>query len=328
MFNQPEKVLEQYDFVIRRMVKGRGNYICEAEDGMRVLLPFRGSKERAESICNILSRLNEYGWDAEQIFRTKEGEILAKDENENHYLVKSFVSGTECNPKSKEEMEQAVSLLAQFHKISRQYVQEVPECLKKEHLNPILQYEKHYRELVKVRNYIKARKRKNEFEMKFQTLYPHFMECAANSLEKLSKEELDLTGDCYGMCHGQFNQHNVIKTKTGFVIVNYEEMNYNPQIMDFVHFLRKMMEKNSWDENLGAALVESYTRIRPFQKREYQVLYLMLLFPEKFWKIANHYYNSHKAWLSGRDIEKLDKVMEQEEARMRFLEKIFSFVKE
>jgi hypothetical protein len=51
-----------------------------------------------------------------------------------------------------------------------------------------------------------------------------------------------------------------------------------------------------------------------------------LLFPEKFWKIANHYYNTHKAWISGRDIEKLDKVIAQEENRIKFLENLFSFV--
>ena len=46
-------------------------------------------------------------------------------------------------------------------------------------------------------------------------------------------------------------------------------------------------------------------------------------FPEKFWKISNHYYNSNKAWVSGRDIEKLEKVIEQEAKRLTFLEKAF-----
>jgi hypothetical protein len=52
-------------------------------------------------------------------------------------------------------------------------------------------------------------------------------------------------------------------------------------------------------------------------------LYVLLLFPEKFWKLANHYLSSHKAWVSGRDIEKLDRIMEQEGRRQEFLENLF-----
>ena len=54
-------------------------------------------------------------------------------------------------------------------------------------------------------------------------------------------------------------------------------------------------------------------------------LYVYLAYPEKFWKIANRYYNSHKAWLSGRNIEKLEKVVAQEDAREQFLKMLFHF---
>ena len=50
----------------------------------------------------------------------------------------------------------------------------------------------------------------------------------------------------------------------------------------------------------------------------------VMLFPEKFWKIADHYYGSHKAWIPKRDIEKLEKIISQEEERISFIEKVFS----
>ena len=36
--------------------------------------------------------------------------------------------------------------------------------------------------------------------------------------------------------------------------------------------------------------------------------------------------NSHKAWISQRDIEKLNKVIEQETQKAKFMEKLFSFI--
>ena len=52
-------------------------------------------------------------------------------------------------------------------------------------------------------------------------------------------------------------------------------------------------------------------------EREY--LCLRLAYPEKFWKIANHYYNANKAWGFGRYLEKLEKIKAEEENREQFL---------
>ena len=94
---------------------------------------------------------------------------------------------------------------------------------------------------------------------------------------------------------------------------------------DLAKYTRKALEKNRWNAELGRQMLMTYQRVRPFRTGELQQLYLRLLYPEKFWKIANRYYNSHKAWLSGRNIEKLEKVVAQEDAREQFLQMLFHF---
>ncbi len=324
MYNQPEAILDQYDLSINQITKGRGVYICDTDRGMMLLIPFRGSEERAAFLRQILCYFREEGMAVEQIYRTKEEEVLSEDEAGAKYLLKDMFAGSECSSRSREDMKTALGLLARFHRISCACCAEIPEFLKSEKNSLLLLYEKHNRELVKVKNYVRSRKKKNEFEMKFQEQYPHFIEHADRSLAQLRSREDEEKEYC--LCHGDFNQHNVIRGKDGWHIVNFEYMNYNLPVLDLANFLRKMLEKNNWNEELGMQLIESYTRIRPLSPEEYRQLYLVLLFPEKFWKIANHYYNSRKAWLSGRDIEKLGKVVAQEEARCRFLEKLFSFL--
>ena len=46
------------------------------------------------------------------------------------------------------------------------------------------------------------------------------------------------------LCHGDFNQHNVVHGPEGIQIINYENMSCNLQIADLANFLRKMLEKN------------------------------------------------------------------------------------
>lgn len=326
MYNQPEAILEQYDFDINQITKGRGTYICDTDQGMKLLTPFRGSKERAGFLRQMLAYLLEEGLLAEQIYLTKEGEVLAEDESGTKYLLKDMFVGNECSTRSREEMKAALELLAQFHVLSAACPIGIPDFMKGEKNAILPLYEKHYRELIKVKNYVKSRKKKNEFEMKFQEQYPHFVENACRSVELL--RECGSDPEDYLLCHGDFNQHNVLRMKENgsFCIVNFEYMSYNLPVMDLSNFLRKMLEKNNWNEDLGMSLIRSYSKVRELSSKEYRQMYFLLLFPEKFWKIANHYYNSHKAWLSGRDIEKLDKVMAQEEARSCFLENLFSFI--
>lgn len=83
--------------------------------------------------------------------------------------------------------------------------------------------------------------------------------------------------------------------------------------------------KNNWNAGLGMDLIRGYDRVRKLSPEELKYLYVYLAYPEKFWKIANRYYNSHKAWLSGRNIEKLEKVVAQEDAREQFLQMLFHF---
>ena len=72
-------------------------------------------------------------------------------------------------------------------------------------------------------------------------------------------------------------------------------------------------------------LVCAYDRVRRLTAVELNYLYLYMAYPEKFWKIANRYYNTHKAWVSGRNIEKLEKFIRQEDERERFLEMMRHF---
>ena len=128
------------------------------------------------------------------------------------------------------------------------------------------------------------------------------------------------------ICHGEFNQHNVIHQEHRWYIVNFENFMYSWSVMDLANFLRKMLEKSNWDIALGMRLIEIYDKHCSLSKESLRQLYGLLLFPEKFWKITNHYINSRKAWISGRDIEKLKKVIEQEQERLNFMENLFSIL--
>ena len=76
--------------------------------------------------------------------------------------------------------------------------------------------------------------------------------------------------------------------------------------------------KHSWDCDLGISMLDSYERVRPMDKKERKCLYYMFLFPEKYWKQLNFYYNTNKAWIPAKSTDKLKSLKNQEGARGRF----------
>lgn len=322
MYNQTEAILSQYEIEVREITKGRGFYICDTDKGKKLLVPFRGSKEKGMLLCRFLSTMQEYGFIVEQVLCTKEGEAVAEDDyTGERFLLKSYVEGTEISTSRLEEMREAVRILAIYHNISSKI--SLDETVLRRSEGTVEGLRRHYKELIKVKNYIRNRKKKNEFEQIYMNHFEHYRKQAETSFEMLEESQAGLL-----VCHGDFNQHNVVQKDGCYRMVHFENFEYNWPMVDLSNFVRKMLEKNDWSEVIGKSLIAEYGKYRPLQDAEYKQLSGLLLFPEKFWKVTNHYINSRKTWISGRDIDKLKKVIEQEEQRLIFVENVFSFQKE
>ena len=148
----------------------------------------------------------------------------------------------------------------------------------------------------------------------------------ANQVLELEKAQCVPEGTVQ-LCHGDFNQHNLIFAREGLALIGFEKMRYDLCVSDLTNFMRKILEKHNWSSGLGMDMVMAYNAVRELEPWELRQLYLKLLYPEKYWKIVNHYYNARKTWVSLRDIEKLTRLFEQETKREEFLSMLFYLVK-
>lgn len=185
---------------------------------------------------------------------------------------------------------------------------------------------RHNQEMKKIQRFISKLKRKNEFEKTFLKVYQQFYEKGLESfhlIQNLSLEMKDGTvagrKNHYGICHGSFNQHNVILGENQDALVHFERFSKGNQLNDLYQFARKVMEKNEFDFSLLEKIFASYEEWIPLTKEDYQYIYILFSYPEKFWKIANSYYNTNKAFLSPKYLEKLETVISQETAKEKLL---------
>ena len=59
MYNRPEQVLEQYELEVKSISRGRDSYQCDTEQGPKILREYRGSKERAGFLADMLDHLRD-----------------------------------------------------------------------------------------------------------------------------------------------------------------------------------------------------------------------------------------------------------------------------
>ena len=120
--------------------------------------------------------------------------------------------------------------------------------------------------------------------------------------------------------HGSYNYHNIIFSNGNTAVTNFDKYKNECQISDLYQFMRKILEKYDWDIQTAYKMMEEYDKIKPVSDTERALLAALFAFPEKFWKVMNYYFNSNKAWIPPKTKEKLEKVVQQNEKRQKFLE--------
>ena len=305
---------EKYEITVTGTARTRGAFRIDTERGPKLLLPYSGSEARAVFEQGLLTCLTEQGFFVDGYVANKEGAFVTKDEYEEPFLMKNWYYGEECNVRKPEQALAAVRHLAALHNALTGLVQTMPGAVQKS--LPEL-FEKRNRELRRVRAFIREKKRKAYFETVYINTFPEFYEKAEAAFNRAKEcgctETLAVALAEGRACHGTYTHHNLLVLSDGsFATVNFDKACLGVQIADFYLFFRKLMEKTGWDRELAEKLMEAYTSVRRVERPEWQVFYLLLSYPEKFWKISNSYHNGKKSWIPQKTTEKLLAVMEQE----------------
>lgn len=318
------EVLQHYEGETLEVRRGRGAWICQRSDGLKLLKEYRGTLKRLEFEESVMQGLkSQHVQYIDQYVRNQEGELITTGGDGTKYILKDWYGDRECNLKDSGEILFVASRIARLHKAMRQ-IPWLEEWDSGSMIAADLETEmqRHSREMKRTRTFISNKRKKNEFELcviqHFEAYYEQALK-AQEGLELLSKRKEQ---DRLFLCHGDLNQHHVLVGGDDVAFIEFNQMHRGIQMRDFYHFMRKVMEKHNWNEQLGLDMIESYNRVLPMEADDRACLYYLFLYPEKYWKQLNFYYNANKAWIPEKNVEKIKNLDVQEEGRSRFLSKV------
>lgn len=324
------EVYEAYDMEIYQTVKGRGAMILKTDKGVFQLKVPDVNLSRLAAEYEFKERLFVTGFsNIDRCIKNREGELVTFDKYGNPYVMRSYYDGRECNITSRDEILAAVENLAVMHKACEKVFCETEGDV---HVRINSDFRKRNQEMKRVYNFLHKKKRKNDFEELFKSVFNKFYMQAVECEKKFGALNLLNKNRFLGYCHGSYDHHSLIYMesvgKMNIATVNFDRFYVGNQLGDLYHFIRKAVEKNNYSFELLKSMMETYTKTNNLSADDVEYIYMLYCYPEKFYKISNQYINSSKNRISPKMNEKLNKVIENEDKKQALLEKLCAYKNE
>lgn len=317
------EIADLFDFQIKAIVPYKDFYIVNTSKGKKVLKKCTSSPGRILFVHGAKEHLYRNNFrNIDRFICTADGSPYIYID-ENIYTMTDFIEGRECDFNNRDDIVKASRLLALLHKASRGYKPPY-DCIIQDDLGKLpFYFEKRLGELRRLKKV--ASKRKSEFDYLYINYVDYFIRSGEDAIKLLNQsnynELVDNARQEGIFCHHDFTYHNIICAENETFITNFDYCCFELKLYDIANLLRRKMRKSNWDLKEAETIINEYRSIEDISKDEFFILWIMLKFPQKFWRVANRYYNSKRSWAERIYTMKLQEVIDEIEHLEPFLDK-------
>lgn len=319
------EIERQFDIKIEKLKPNKGIYYLKSNKGERCLKKVPYGEQSLAFIYGAKEHLAKNGFEnIDRYFLNIEGEPYALV-NEDIYTLSTWINGRECDFTNIDEVKIATKKLANLHEASKGY--ETPENAK--HKSDLGRWshlmEKRGKALEKMRGMARKKNLKSDFDIIYLKNIDFYKDLAikANKIlndskylslcEEAEKEKM--------FCHHDYNHHNIIIGEDNEVyVIDFDYCKREIRAYDIANFMKKVLKKNKWNIKYAKAIIDSYNEVSPLKEEEYEVLYAYLLFPQRYWRLANRYYYNEVMWGQNVFLNKINNIISEKENYMKFIE--------
>ncbi len=323
MHELEKQLQENYDIKINSITNYREMFIANTDNGKRLIKISNLKPDRVNFISEVKEHLFNNGFEnIDRNIYTNTGSSFITFNEQTVYMSK-YIDGRECNLDSREETIKSARLLAKMHKASngctcsencnaRSELGRLPSC-----------YRKRLDEIKKLKK--NAQKGKLKFDSLMCKYVDYFYELGEKAISMLDTSDYyELVEDsekARNVSHHDFNHHNIFVQNDEMYLINFEYCCYDLKVYDLVNLLRRKMRKCEWNIDEAAIILNEYCKIEALCESELELMKIMLMFPQKFWRVANKYYNSKKGWSEQNYVSRLQEVIDEIQYLNAFLDK-------
>lgn len=321
-----EKILwEGYGLKFRGSTRTRTGLICRTDRGLRELKKPRGGTESLRLAFAVKAQLEQNGFcTISRMYQTLEGEPFYRREGVL-YILEDPMPADALPEEDTAAFVRGADTLGQMHKAA-QGLQDAGEKWDKERLPRL--YAKRRSELAKMRRRKDKRGNYDAIDLLLLEHYEQYMAQTAQAEALLQKGGYEAAvvqaAETGAFCHNAYKSEALRLGSKGEVFVgNFDKCSRELPLADLAFYLRRYFKKANGDAAGVWQMLEHYGRHQPLQTEDLILLQGMLVYPEKFLRLVNEYYNKRRACVSPAMQERLAAAA-QEEKKGVLLQKIIA----
>ena len=319
------EIERQFDIKIESIKPNKGVYLLKTDKGTKCLKKINYGTQKLLFVYGAKEHLIKNGFPkVDRYCLNVDGSPYALV-NEDIYTLSEWIEGRECDFRNDDDLIKAARSLAYMHIASKGY--EPPENSKlKTDLGrwPNLM-EKRVRSFDKMRDMVRKKGNKTKFDlnyMKAMQFYKDLGKTAMNVLDDSQYMDLcRITEEEKGFCHHDYTYHNIIiDTDECVNVIDFDYCKREIRTYDISAFMIKVLKRVDWNIEYAQLIINAYNEISPLKEEEYRTLFGFLLFPQRFWRLANRYYYNEVNWPLNTFNNKLEELISEQEKYIKFIE--------
>ena len=244
--------------------------------------------------------------------------------NDDLYTVSSWIRGRECDFHNIDEVKVAAKTLARMHECSKGYDPPENSTLKTDIGRWPKTMEKRIKSFDKMRDMCRKKNSKTDFDMAYLSNMEYYKNLAKQAVDIINESDYFVLSaeaeESKVFCHHDFTYHNIIMGDDSNVyVVDFDYCKREIRAYDISNFMVKVLKRVDWNMEFADAILESYNEVVPLKDNEYRVIYAFLMFPQRFWRLANKYYYNKSNILQNNLVRKVNDIVEERESYTVFI---------
>ena len=311
-----EKILwEGYGLRFRGGTRTRTGLICRTDMGLRELKKPRGSAESLRLAFDVKAQLRENGFrNVTRFYEAMDGEPFYRYDGVL-YTLEDVMPAEVLQEEGTEAFILGAETLGKMHRAAKGLQSQAAKW-DRERLPRL--YAKRQAELAKTRRRNDKRRNYDAIDLLLIQHYDAFMERTKEAVELLKKggygKAVDRAERDGAFCHNAYKGEALRLGENGAVYVgSFDKCTCDLPLADLAAYLRRFLKKTEGTAAGVWAMLESYGKYSPLSAADLTILQGMLIYPEKFLRLVNEYYNRRRACVSPAMQERLASAAKAEE---------------
>lgn len=289
----------EYGWHPRRVIRVRGGFQVQADQGVFALKPFKGTSRSLLFLDRIHRYLQERGFrHVLPWVKTVYGDAFFSGKDFSYYATPWF--GSEWSEDSPISTEALIESLAEMHRMTEGWEKELSDGEahhsgkdSQEFDHIVERWQEQLKRMHQYADMSRDREFASPFERMFLVYFEELNQAASIALKGLKRvAENDASRPFRRvLCHQALHRHNVVVHEMNWKWIDFDHAGWAVPMRDLSILVQRFPPRGREEESPEAlySWLTSYTSVFPLRPRERQVLCLLLAYPEQVFRWVERY---------------------------------------